>query len=85
VDTSVDRPPTTDGPPALSRDMRSRDDSSPDELRHALLAGALGAVVASAGYLIYNRLEDEHKEALRRTVMKFVEEKVGDLRAQLKI
>ena len=65
--------------------MSSRDDGSASDLRHALLAGVLGAVVASAGYLIYNRLEDEHKEAVRRTVMRFVEEKVSVLREQFKI
>ena len=65
--------------------MSSRDDGAASDLRHALLAGVLGAVVASAGYLIYNRLEDEHKEAVRKTVMRFVEEKVSDLRAQFKI
>jgi hypothetical protein len=56
-----------------------------DDLKRALLAGVLGAVAASAGYLIYSRLEDEHKDALRQTVMKFVEEKVGDIRAQFKL
>ena len=56
-----------------------------DDFRRAVLAGVLGAVVASAGYLIYSRLEDEHKDALRRTVMKFVEEKVGDIRTQFKL
>ena len=60
-------------------------DNDADDLKRALLAGVLGAVAASAGYLIYSRLEDEHKDALRRTVMKFVEEKVGDLRAQFKL
>ena len=60
-------------------------DNDADDLKRALLAGVLGAVAASAGYLIYTRLEDEHKDALRQTVMKFVEEKVADIRAQFKI
>jgi hypothetical protein len=67
-------------------DVERRDmDRGGDEMRRTLLAGVLGAVVASAGYLIYSRLEDEHKEALRQSVVKFVEDKVADLRSQFKI
>ena len=60
-------------------------DRDSDDFKRAMLAGLVGAVVASAGYLVYSRLEDEHKEALRQTVMKFVEERVGDIRAQFKL
>jgi hypothetical protein len=60
-------------------------DHDGEDLKRTLLAGVLGAVVASAGYLIYTRLEEEHKDALRRSVMKFVEEKVGEIRSQFKI
>jgi hypothetical protein len=59
------------------------DDGS--ELRGALVAGLIGAVVATAGYVIYNRLEHEQKEAVRKTVTKFVEERVGEVRSMLKI
>ena len=55
------------------------------ELRKTLLAGLIGAVVAAGAYFIYSRLEDEQKEALRQTVGKFVEEKIADVRSQLKI
>ena len=54
------------------------------ELRKTLLAGLIGAVVAAGAYFIYSRLEDEQKEALRQTVSKFVEDKVADVRSQLK-
>ena len=54
------------------------------ELRKTLLAGLVGAVVAAGAYFIYSRLEDEQKEALRQTVSKFVEDKVADVRSQLK-
>jgi hypothetical protein len=53
------------------------------ELRKTLLAGFLGALVASAAYFIYSRLEEKQKEALRRTVGKFVSDKVADIRSQL--
>ena len=81
MDTMTDKLATTDDTGGSKNDV----DSDGEDLKRAVLAGVLGAVVASAGYLIYNRLEDEHKETLRKTVMKFVEEKVGDLRAQFKL
>lgn len=80
MDSITDRPSTTNGAGGSSGMNEGGDD-----FRRAVLAGVLGAVVASAGYLIYSRLEDEHKDALRRTVMKFVEEKVGDIRTQFKL
>lgn len=60
-------------------------DDDGSELRGALIAGLVGAVVATAGYVIYNRLEHEQKEAVRKTVSKFVEERVGEVRSMLKI
>jgi hypothetical protein len=80
MDSITDKPSMTNGAGG-----RHEVDDSGDDFRKAFLAGVLGAVVASAGYLIYTRLEDEHKTALRQTVVKFVEEKVGDLRAQFKL
>ncbi|HEV2037841.1 MAG TPA: hypothetical protein VGQ96_04465 [Candidatus Eremiobacteraceae bacterium] len=60
---------------------QGRDDR---ELRKTLLAGLIGGVVAAGAYFIYTRLEDEQKEALRQTVGKFVEDKIADVRSQLK-
>jgi len=80
MDSMTERLPSPNG--AGERREVDRDN---DDVKRALLAGILGAVAASAGYLIYSRLEDEHKEALRRSVVKFVEDKVGELRAQFKI
>ncbi len=54
------------------------------ELRKTLLAGVIGAVVGAAAYFIYSRLEDEQKDALRQSVGKFVEDKIADVRSQLK-
>jgi hypothetical protein len=69
-----------------ARSTKSRDDSSDaSDLRRTVVAGVLGAIVASAGYLIYSRLEDEHKETLRNSVMKFLEEKMREARAQFKL
>ena len=72
------------GPPQTD-ERQQRVDNDGDELKRALLAGILGAVAGSVGYLVYSRLEDEHKDALRKTVMKFVEEKVSDIRTQFKL
>jgi hypothetical protein len=63
--------------------LEERDDSS--DLRRTLVAGFLGAIVASAGYLIYSRLEDEHKETIRTSIMKFLEEKMREARSQFKL
>lgn len=65
-------------------DETGRRDRSDGELRKTLLAGLIGAVVASAGYFIYTRLEEEQREAIRQSVGKFVEEKIADVRSQLK-
>ena len=64
---------------------RLDDDSDSGDLRRTVVAGVLGALVASAGYLIYSRLEDEHKETIRNSVMKFLEEKMREARAQFKL
>ena len=69
-----------------ARDSNSRDDGNgASDLQRTVVAGVLGAIVASAGYLIYSRLEDEHKETLRNSVMKFLEDKVREARAQFKL
>ena len=80
MDSLTERPPSPDG--AEGRRQMDRDG---DDMKRAMLAGVLGAVVASVGYLVYTRLEDEHKDALRKSVTKFVEDKVGELRSQFKI
>jgi hypothetical protein len=55
------------------------------DVRRTVVAGFIGAIVASAGYLIYSRLEDEHKETIRNTVFKFLEDKMSEVRAQFKL
>jgi hypothetical protein len=74
----------TDINPSYADESGHRDDNRDTEIRNTLLAGVLGAVVAAAGYFFYQRLEDEQKEALRQSVGKFVEDKIADVRSQLK-
>lgn len=73
----------------FDRSERLDDASKPTdregEARKALIAGLIGAAIGTAGYLIYSRLEEEQKDALRRTVAKFVEDKISDVRSQLKL
>ncbi|MBV8339367.1 MAG: hypothetical protein JO343_05440 [Candidatus Eremiobacteraeota bacterium] len=76
---------TTDISPAYADDSGSRLERGQDDLRKTLLAGIIGAVVAAGAYFIYSRLEDEQKEQLRRTVGRFVEDKIADVRAQFKV
>lgn len=59
-------------------------DDGPDA-RKALLAGLIGGVVATAGYLLYQRLEEEQKETIRNSVVGFVQEKISEIRSQLKM
>ena len=54
-------------------------------VRQTIAAAIIGAVVASAGFLIYNRLEEDQRESVRNSVMKFLEEKTRELRSQLNI
>lgn len=53
--------------------------------RQTIAAAIIGAVVASAGFLIYNRLEEEQRESVRNSLLKFLEEKTREIRAQLKL
>ena len=76
---------TTDISPAYADDSGSRPERGQDDLRKTLLAGIIGAVVAAGAYFIYSRLEDEQKDQLRRTVGRFVEDKIADVRAQFKV
>jgi hypothetical protein len=62
----------------------SGDERSDGDLKRTLLAGVIGAVVASAGYLIYSRLEEDQKQSIRQSLGKFVEDKISDVRSQLK-
>lgn len=55
------------------------------EAKRALLAGLVGGIVGTAGYLLYTRLEEEQKNSIRRSISKFVEEKVAEIKSQLKL
>lgn len=83
MDAPINRDPALPNGSSQNPSREFPDDSS-SELRGALVAGLIGAVVATAGYVIYNRLEEEHRETIRKSVTKFVEERVSEVRSQLK-
>ena len=70
-----------------ARNGAGRRDDNDDtvDLRRTIVAGFIGAIVASAGYLVYSRLEDEHKETIKNSLVKFLEEKLREARAQFKL
>jgi hypothetical protein len=49
------------------------------------MAGLIGAAVASVGYMVYSRLDESQKDTLRRSLGRFVEDKVAEVRSQLKL
>ena len=53
--------------------------------RQTIAAAVIGAIVASAGFLIYSRLEEDQRESVRNSVLKFLEEKTREVRAQFKL
>jgi hypothetical protein len=74
----------TDINPSYADEAGQRGKRDDGDLRKTLLAGVIGAVVGAGAYFIYTRLEDEQKDMLRESVGKFVEEKIADVRSQLK-
>ena len=72
----------TDVNPKYEDETRTSEDDG--DLKRTLIAGLFGAVAASVGYFIYSKLEEDQKHALRQSVGKFVEDKIADVRSQLK-
>ncbi|HMD03176.1 MAG TPA: hypothetical protein VKG44_09465 [Candidatus Baltobacteraceae bacterium] len=48
-----------------------------------LLVGVLGGLASAAGYLIYTRLPEEHKEKLNQQVRTVVEARINEVRSRL--
>jgi hypothetical protein len=60
-------------------------DQDATEVKRTLLAGLIGAVAGAAGYLIYSRLEQEQRDQIRKSVSKFFEDKIADIRELIKL
>ena len=70
-------------PPNTEREREPMD--SQIDGRKALLAGLIGAAIAAAGYVLYQRLGEEQKENIRNTVVGFVQDKISEIRSQIKM
>ncbi|MBV8284229.1 MAG: hypothetical protein JO175_06220, partial [Candidatus Eremiobacteraeota bacterium] len=51
----------------------------------ALLVGLLGGLVSAAGYLVYRRLPDEQRDRINQQVRSMVQDRISELRENLKI
>jgi len=69
--------------PSMSDNGSAADE--PVDVRRALLVGLVGGVVAAAGYLLYQRLDEGQKETIKHTVVSFVQDKISEVRGQLKV
>ena len=50
-----------------------------------LLAGLIGGVLSSVGYLVYSRLPDDQKERLQQQARALIESRVNELRGRFNI
>jgi len=55
------------------------------EASRTLLAGVLGGIASAAGYLIYTRLPDEHRDRLHQQVRGLLETRVNELRSRFNL
>ena len=56
-----------------------------NEVGRALLVGVVGGLLSAAGYFVYRRLPDEHKERLHEQVRGAVAQKVNEIRQNFNI
>ena len=78
--TNSDRPPIHSAADADDYGEPTNSDAA-----RALLVGVLGGLASAAGYLIYRRLPDEHRERLRNQVRSLVESRINEIRSNLKV
>jgi hypothetical protein len=57
----------------------------PGEAGRVLLVGILGGLVSAAGYLVYRRLPDEHRDRLNDQVRSVVENRINEIRSNFNI
>jgi hypothetical protein len=62
---------------------KAHDDGA--EVGKALLVGLLGGLVSAAGYMIYRRLPDEHKERINAQVRTVVQQRINEIRQNFNI
>ena len=62
-----------------------RGEDEAGEVGKAILVGVLGGLVSAAGYLIYRRLPDEHRERINDQVRSMVRQRISELRENFNI
>jgi len=60
------------------------DENAPD-VGKALLIGVLGGILSAAGYLVYQRLPDEHKQRLQSQAKTALQQRLSELRNNFNI
>jgi len=60
-------------------------DNEAGEAGKVVLVGILGGLLSAAGYMIYRRLPDEHKERLNSQVRSMVQQRITELRQNFNI
>ncbi len=56
-----------------------------NELGKTLLVGILGGIISAAGYLVYTRLPDEHKERIHGQVRSALQQRINEIRQNFNI
>ncbi len=59
-------------------------DDTPD-VGKALLIGVLGGILSAAGYLVYQRLPEEHKQRLQSQAKTALQQRLNDIRSNFNI
>lgn len=70
---------------AFGKQPSNDGDGGDNEVGRALLVGVVGGLLSAAGYFVYRRLPDEHKERLHEQVRGAVAQKVNELRQNFNI
>ena len=58
---------------------------STGDIGKALLIGVLGGIVSAAGYMVYQRLPDEHKQRLQSQARTALQQRINEIRSNFNI
>jgi hypothetical protein len=66
-------------------DRPKSDDEEAGEAGKILLVGILGGLLSAAGYVIYRRLPEEHRQRINAQVRTMVQQRITELRQNFNI
>jgi hypothetical protein len=55
------------------------------DIGKTLLIGVLGGILSAAGYMVYQRLPDEHKERLHSQARTMLQQRINEIRSNFNI